>query len=621
MFYSEENISVLIKCKICKLDLKNAKILPCGLYCGECVSKLERSVSKLTGYFDCLSCGKNHSVPDDGFLSWEPLNEFYENKKNIPIEEIYRGESINKLQENLKHVENKINEFDSYLTDSESLINEYCLNLRNEVQLETDIVIKKIQDMNEKFINRIDQYELKLITDLQIRRASWDNIYSFIDELVIFNSKWQYYLKKLDINDIEVEKANNQFNDFKSKFENEKLKIENLIFNHEKMVFNKKSSYSIENVLGELDLKLMSSQNINKNLDFSIVDSVDISSSSKPLNVQKVNTQKVLHSNGLNIFHKSMIIPELKINLSNYREINPNDIMIQSKALYRIDFAGCCSYPYLKNKIVYACLCDTSNISVKSIGLFILNSERIIKYRSVMQLNLKSQEKNYVLELKTFANSIILSYSKTGPNNKGYSLKILNSELETIKKKDVQVHNRSAFVTSIDANVDSICIYVYLSKRVGGTNKSNFASNIQEDEILTIFDWSLNKIGSIKENGDLLSSRIIMSPTNNLNFIGRRNNILYLLDDQRLKIIYEKDGTLITKIHMKNINKIEFDSANNFYVLLRSPRKILQFDMVGNLKTKTDIELNERFDEISINENGQFMFYGCGCGCFFYELI
>ena len=108
MLYGEESVSILTKCPLCKRKLKEAKIFPCGIFCTNCVKELTKNVDLIIKEFECKSCKKIHIVPDDGFMKSNALEDFFSSE--IPLEEVYRGESTETLKKNLKEIDKQITE-------------------------------------------------------------------------------------------------------------------------------------------------------------------------------------------------------------------------------------------------------------------------------------------------------------------------------------------------------------------------------------------------------------------------------------------------------------------------------------------------------------------------------
>ena len=116
MIYGEECVSSLIRCQLCQSILKEAKILPCGLFCNNCITELSKNVDQVSKEFTCKSCDETHSIPKIGFKSWKALNEFY--SKELKLEEIYRGESAEKLKKNLNENQKLIKDLEFTLNNN-----------------------------------------------------------------------------------------------------------------------------------------------------------------------------------------------------------------------------------------------------------------------------------------------------------------------------------------------------------------------------------------------------------------------------------------------------------------------------------------------------------------------
>ena len=81
MIYEEKIVSSLKKCKMCHLEFKETKILPCGHFCNNCIEFTRYTDTK---EFKCESCNDIHLIPINGFKSWEEIfrSEIAENLKN-----------------------------------------------------------------------------------------------------------------------------------------------------------------------------------------------------------------------------------------------------------------------------------------------------------------------------------------------------------------------------------------------------------------------------------------------------------------------------------------------------------------------------------------------------------
>ena len=255
MLYGEESVSFLTKCPLCKSKLKESKILPCGVYCANCVKELTKNADVITKEFKCKSCKKIHIIPEDGFMKWNALDEFHSSV--LPLEDIYRGESIETLKKNLNEIDKQINEMSFSLNNSSHKVKEFCLKLRNEVSLETEVLIKHVQDYNEKLINEINDFEMRCIANINSDKNKIAKFNDFLNETKHFHQESIEYLRKYQIQKTEIVKANSKAVELVERFGNEKKELEKFIFNNDSILFRKnvleldkiKVGYLIQNTI------------------------------------------------------------------------------------------------------------------------------------------------------------------------------------------------------------------------------------------------------------------------------------------------------------------------------------------------------------------------------------
>ena len=182
MFYNEETHLILLKCSNCKSKLQDASILPCGKFCDNCVSELAKETNKVTKEFQCNPCKEKHTLPDNGSKDWA---EFYSNE--LKLERISRGDSAERLKQNLKEIPRHIDELNFRLFNGADLIEENCLKLRNEVMLHTELMIKQVQDLRDEFITEINEHQLNSISNLETGIIKIVKFNKFLNELRSFH--------------------------------------------------------------------------------------------------------------------------------------------------------------------------------------------------------------------------------------------------------------------------------------------------------------------------------------------------------------------------------------------------------------------------------------------------
>ena len=78
---------------------------------------------------------------------------------SIKPTKVSRGKEYDTFQDLLKHIEMNINLIKIGVNNSDDFIKEHCIELRNEVQLVTEVTVEHINDYNSEIIKEIDKYE------------------------------------------------------------------------------------------------------------------------------------------------------------------------------------------------------------------------------------------------------------------------------------------------------------------------------------------------------------------------------------------------------------------------------------------------------------------------------
>ena len=237
ILYGEYSVSIFNKCPLCKNKLKEVKILPCSVYCANCVKELTNNADETTKEFECKAGRRIHIIPEDSFMKWNALEEL--SSSLLPLEDVYRRESIETLKNNLKEIDKQINEMNFSLNNSSDRVKEFCLKLRNEVTLETEVLIKHVQDNNDKLINEINDFEMRCITNINLDKVNMKKFNKFLNETKHFHQEWIECLRKYNIQETEIVKANSKAVKLVERFGKEKKDFEQIIFNNESIFFRK----------------------------------------------------------------------------------------------------------------------------------------------------------------------------------------------------------------------------------------------------------------------------------------------------------------------------------------------------------------------------------------------
>jgi len=196
MFFETNQVNEALLCINCEGKLEEPKVLPCGeTICSFCVTSL-KIVDKM---FDCVACKQKHEMPKDGLLN----NKAFLRMLSIKPIKISRGKAFDNLQESLRNVLMNINLIKIGINDRDDFIKEHCIELRNDVQLVTEVAIQQINDFNIEIIKEIDEYEKEQLekskntkkVNLDSSSVSFNdflkNMQSFYDENIKFLTEYQ----------------------------------------------------------------------------------------------------------------------------------------------------------------------------------------------------------------------------------------------------------------------------------------------------------------------------------------------------------------------------------------------------------------------------------------------
>lgn len=118
---NQSDVKIYFECDNCKEQLTDCKRLPCGLLlCNICSSSSPSNQKRLK----CNLCNTFHSINNESDST---------NNTNMLNEE----QTLL-----LKDIEDKFKKFEFDLTDDDSIIKDYCMELRKQVHIATEIRIQ-----------------------------------------------------------------------------------------------------------------------------------------------------------------------------------------------------------------------------------------------------------------------------------------------------------------------------------------------------------------------------------------------------------------------------------------------------------------------------------------------
>ena len=151
----------LLKCNYCQLSFVDVvKIVPdCGaLICGTCHDDLNISSSNRT--FECQSCGKQHTMHQEGLADVKPIMQMLKLKPESPVA---ASDQSNEFKSMVEEVRERIARLESF--DSQEEINTYCDQLKLQVTEALESSIKQANKLHGDMLKQIDQYRDKLLQE------------------------------------------------------------------------------------------------------------------------------------------------------------------------------------------------------------------------------------------------------------------------------------------------------------------------------------------------------------------------------------------------------------------------------------------------------------------------
>jgi len=254
MYFETNQVNNILICNQCEGRLDIPKILPCGkTICSFCAPL--NLLSSIDNKFDCLVCKNKHEVPKDGL----PNNEALLKMLSVKRIRVSRGKAFDLLEKSLDDIQKKYDYIKRGIENSTDFVNEYCMDLRSDVQLKTEEAIQQINDISIKIIEEINAYEKELIEYNKSNFESLDKFNNIVEELKLFHSVNAEFLKQHTIDDEQVNKLNLEATNLIEKTELEIKILKIAIFNEKFFKFEKNKKILNKSIFGETKIEAMGS--------------------------------------------------------------------------------------------------------------------------------------------------------------------------------------------------------------------------------------------------------------------------------------------------------------------------------------------------------------------------
>jgi hypothetical protein len=273
MFFKESDVNGVLTCVACLQILDDPRMLPCAASaCNKCIQAKIQSSNK--NLFDCTSCQDTHKpLTEKGF----PLNIHLAKLENTKAEEVYKNKNLINLKEKLAEIKVKCEELKynceelkNNFSNTDDKISQYCIALRNQVDLETEQLIEQVHQFNEGLIKKINIYEKECTISYKDQIGTKVKEYEFVvsktNEFMAVGSKYlsedkpeaTFVNNLLDQADVHLEKL----------ILREKL-LKGVMFDGKLMEFVKNKTVRDQSLLGEIALKRLMYEPMNfKELKF-----------------------------------------------------------------------------------------------------------------------------------------------------------------------------------------------------------------------------------------------------------------------------------------------------------------------------------------------------------------
>ena len=142
----------LLNCSICKKLVNTPVVLPCGHnICNQHQIEAIGIKHELT----CLCCHASHLIPESGF----PVNLVVEQLLKMQLDQIDMGEEHKNASKSIQELESVTETLKKLKENPENEIYETISALKNQVDLDREVLKNKIDEEADRLIKELDEYE------------------------------------------------------------------------------------------------------------------------------------------------------------------------------------------------------------------------------------------------------------------------------------------------------------------------------------------------------------------------------------------------------------------------------------------------------------------------------
>lgn len=227
MYFVEEELI----CPRCKKIFDDPRITPCSeTICINCIEQLKTNDNEI----DCFFCGDKHKIPqEDGFKPNTHLSKILSKQ---PLK-IYQGKNFEELKVSLETLAKVTDQLESNMKISSLTVNEYCSNIRNQIDICAEEKINDINTIRDEYIAKLNEYEKECVQNLD---AKLDIFKKNITHAREFIKKCKDSVRNNNIDDQSVKQNNSQAQGYNQSMQKKIASLHDVIFNRVTLSFQPK---------------------------------------------------------------------------------------------------------------------------------------------------------------------------------------------------------------------------------------------------------------------------------------------------------------------------------------------------------------------------------------------
>jgi hypothetical protein len=259
MFYTKEQFNDFITCQGCNTIFKDPRSLPCGeCMCNNCIKNQTNEGNK---QFNCSLCNEMHIVPlNDGFPVCRMMISFM----NKEPDGEFKFRVFDEFQNQLKAMKDDLDSYTSKIDNSNSIINEHCEMVKNQIEIKVESIIQQIEKCKEELIQKVDAYETKCKSIVENKKEDFQRT---IKETAQLATQYTDYTIKQRIDEIEIIEMKENLNTQRNILTNEIEQFEQIIFDGARVEFNSFESQIESSLIGTINFNFSKIINLECDTD------------------------------------------------------------------------------------------------------------------------------------------------------------------------------------------------------------------------------------------------------------------------------------------------------------------------------------------------------------------